>query len=259
MQKWCHPLEARAFGKWSMHWQAGQQALEMTILSKLDATKMDVYAAVVERMGFERGVLLGRSKPKAFRLWKGLAQESKATKLAELRQVQLQKELSQKQEAAGTKKVDSAFTTCSNHLYLLKYQVYTSIKNLVFSNGLEHAVIQGVIVSTIIQAMEHDPGSTFFLLPPAVRPVALSPSFVSHDSPLLTIPFPQLPCHHQACSPPRNDECMNVMHGTSGLPGRAWADGKDYLRFHGFLDVRPILTVIAVQTKRGQCACAKMF
>jgi hypothetical protein len=208
VQKWCHPLEARAFGKWSMHWQAGQQALEMTILSKLDATKMDVYAAVVERMGFERGVLLGRSKPKAFRRWKGLAQESKATKLAELRQVQLQKELSQQQEAAGIKKVDSAFTTCSNHLYLLKYQVYTSIKNLVLSNGLEHAVIQGVIVSTIIQAMEHDPGSTFFFLPPAVRPVALSPSFVSHDSPLLTIPFPQLPCHHQACSPPRNDECM---------------------------------------------------
>jgi hypothetical protein len=55
------------------------------------------------------------------------------------------------------------------------------------------------------------------------------------------------------------DTSTNVMHGTSGLPGRAWADGKDYLRFHGFLDVRPILTVIAVQTKRGQCAYAKMF
>ena len=50
--KWSHPLEARAFGKWSMHWQAGQQALEMTILSKLDATRMDIYAAVLERIGF---------------------------------------------------------------------------------------------------------------------------------------------------------------------------------------------------------------
>ena len=174
-------MEARAFGKWSMHWQAGQQALEMTILSKMDATKMDVYSAVVECMGFERGVLLGRSKPKAFRLWKALAQESKAAKLAELRQVQLaqlQKEFSQKQEASPLKNVDSAFTTCSNHMYLLKYQVYTSIKNLVLSNGLEHTVIQGVIVSTIIQAMEHEPESTFCLLPPVVCPLCCPVSMI---------------------------------------------------------------------------------
>jgi len=171
VQKWRHPLEARAFGKWSMHWQAGQQALEMTILSKLDATKLDVYAAVVERMGYERGVFLGRSKPKAFRLWKGVAQESKAAKLAEIRRVQLQKEFSQTQEAAGLKNKDFFFTSCSNHLSLLKYQVYAWIMNVVLSDGLEHAVIQGVIVSTVLQAMEHDPESTYILLPPAVRPV----------------------------------------------------------------------------------------
>ena len=176
--KWSHPLEARAFGKWSMHWQAGQQALEMTILSKLDATRMDIYAAVLERMGFEKGVLLGRSKAKAFMHWKSTSAETKAAKQAELRRLQLQHEyskLQQMQDEAGgrNKNRESVLTACSNHLNLLKFQMKTALMNFVLSNGLEHAVIQAVIVSTILQAMEHDPESKLIFGPSSSLPLSI--------------------------------------------------------------------------------------
>ena len=150
--RWQHKAESRAFGKWKSHWAGSQEALESTIRSKLDGTQMMVYQALLVRMGFQYGILRGAQHSRAWNSWKHHAQQAKYTRLARLRNAlpnDLDNNLSGEGEGGLCK-------GCIMQMSLVRYHVKTWATNLVVSTGLEHAVVQAVVWSTIVQAMEHD-------------------------------------------------------------------------------------------------------
>jgi len=169
VRRWCHPLATRAFLKWQKHWQAGQEALETTIYSRLDGTKLDRYDAVLQRMGFKTGVLIGRQHAKAFNCWKGHYKAGVAArqmeKELEAKFARFQQQLEQEALAAGgghddQRRGDSLVVACQLQVSLLWFHIKSVAKKVALSNRLEHAVIQAVVISTVVQAMEHDPDST---------------------------------------------------------------------------------------------------
>jgi hypothetical protein len=69
-RRWSKPLLSRAYTKWKKHWEAGQEALESTILAKLDTAKLPEYNVVLQRMGFRSGALVSNAHSRALNCWK---------------------------------------------------------------------------------------------------------------------------------------------------------------------------------------------
>ena len=130
----------------------------------------------MQRMGFDHGVLMGREKSRAFNCW---AYHTRATKEVQRRAKTRAEEMRIANENDGDtqgkkKQGEGALTTCNNHINLLIFRIKSMLHKFVLSNALEHAVIQAVIVSTIIQVASEDYSTTRIQTRTALRALTCS-------------------------------------------------------------------------------------